>query len=502
MSENNNQNTSPEVEIQELDLNEMLKIRREKLAALQQAGKDPFLHVKYEVNVTSAEIHENFEKFEGKEVSLGGRMMTKRLMGKASFCDLQDREGRIQVYLRKNDLGDEGYDEFKNFDIGDIIGVKGVVFKTQKDEISIRAAEIVLLAKSLQMLPEKWHGLKDQELRYRQRYLDLIVNTEVKDAFLKRSAIIKSIRKFLDDRGYIEVETPVLQQIYGGAAARPFVTHHNTLDLTMYMRIALELPLKRLIVGGLEKVYEIGRVFRNEGISIRHNPEFTMLELYEAFTDYHGMMELTENMIKTVCQEILGTTTVKFGDVELDFGKPFERITMVEAVRKYADVDFDGINTLEEAREAAKKHNIPFENRHGKGDILNLFFEEYAEDKLVQPTFLLDHPIEISPLTKKKPDNPEYTERFELFICGREYANAYSELNDPIDQRKRFEHQEELRAAGDAEANMIDEDFILALEYGMPPTGGLGVGIDRLVMMLTDSYSIRDVIFFPTMRGQ
>ncbi|MCL2873687.1 MAG: lysine--tRNA ligase [Defluviitaleaceae bacterium] len=502
MSDNNDLNIPEEVEIQEQDLNEMLKIRRAKLAALQESGSDPFLHVKYEVSISSAEIHKNFDELEGKEVSLGGRMMTKRLMGKASFCDLQDRDGRIQVYLRKNDLGEEVYEEFKHFDVGDIIGVKGIIFKTQKDEISIRASEIVLLTKSLQMLPEKWHGLKDQELRYRQRYVDLIVNSEVKDTFLKRSLIIKSIRKFLDNRGYIEVETPVLQQIYGGANARPFATHHNTLDIEMFLRIALELPLKRLIVGGLEKVYEIGRVFRNEGMSIKHNPEFTMLELYEAFTDYHGMMELTESMIRTVCQEVLGGTLVKFGDVELEFGKPFERITMVDAVKKYTGVDFNSINTLEEAQEIAKKHEIHFEKRHGKGDILNLFFEEYAEKNLIQPTFLLDHPIEISPLTKKKPDNPEYTERFELFFCGREYANAYSELNDPIDQRKRFEHQEALRAAGDAEANMIDEDFILSLEYGMPPTGGLGIGIDRLVMMLTNSYSIRDVIFFPTMKGQ
>jgi len=497
-----NQEVSINVETEAQDLNEMLKIRRVKLADLQDSGKDPFSHVKYDVNVKSSEIHNNFAELEGKEVSLGGRMMTKRLMGKASFCDLQDLYGRMQIYVRGNDVGSDVYEEFKTFDIGDIIGVRGVVFKTQKEEISIRASEIVLLTKSLQMLPEKWHGLKDQELRYRQRYVDLIVNQDVKDTFIKRSKIIKSIRKFLDERGYIEVETPVLQQVYGGAAARPFVTHHNTLDIEMFLRIALELPLKRLIVGGLEKVYEIGRVFRNEGMSIKHNPEFTMLELYEAFTDYHGMMELTESMIRAVCEEVLGGTLVKFGDVELDFSKPFERITMVDAVKKYAGVDFNEIKTLDEAREAAKKYEVHFEKRHEKGDILNLFFEEYAEKNLVQPTFLLDHPIEISPLTKKKPDNPEYTERFELFFCGREYANAYSELNDPIDQRKRFEHQESLRALGDAEANMIDEDFILSLEYGMPPTGGLGIGIDRLVMMLTNSYSIRDVIFFPTMKGQ
>ena len=421
-------------------------------------------------------------------------------MGKASFCDVLDRDGKIQSYVSKNDIGEESYADFKKFDIGDIVGIKGTVFKTQKEEISIKAHEVTLLSKSLQTLPEKFHGLRDQDLRYRQRYVDLIVNPDVRDTFFKRSAIIKSIRKFLDGRNYLEVETPTLQTIAGGAAARPFITHHNALDIDMYMRIALELPLKRLIVGGLERVYEIGRVFRNEGISIRHNPEFTLIELYEAFTDYKGMMDLIEEMVRTVSKEVTGDTTVTYQGTEIDFGKPFERITMLDAVKKYAGVDFSQVNTLDEARKIAKEHNIEFEDRHQKGDILNLFFEEYVEDKLIQPTFLMDHPVEISPLTKRKPDNPDYTERFELFVVGRELANAYSELNDPIDQRKRFEHQEMLREQGDDEANMIDEDFLLALEYGMPPTGGLGMGIDRLVMLLTDAPSIRDVLFFPTMK--
>nr|WP_058486493.1 lysine--tRNA ligase [Defluviitalea phaphyphila] len=484
----------------EEDINELLKIRREKLNELQEKGKDPFKLVKYDVTHHSNEIHDNFEKMEGQFVSVAGRMMSKRIMGKASFCDIQDREGKIQAYVRKDSIGEENYDEFKRFDIGDIIGVKGEVFKTRKGEISIKVKEVTLLSKSLQILPEKWHGLKDTDLRYRQRYLDLIVNPEVKDTFIKRSAIIKEIRKFLDDRGYLEVETPVLHTIPGGAAARPFITHHNTLDMDMYMRIALELHLKRLIVGGMERVYEIGRVFRNEGMSIRHNPEFTLLELYEAYTDYHGMMDLAENLIRTVAKNVLGTAKVTYGDYEIDLEKPFERLTMLDAVKKYANVDFNEINTLEEAREIAKKHNIEYEEHHQKGDILNLFFEEYAEKNLIQPTFIMDHPVEISPLAKRKPDNPDYTERFELFITAREFANAFSELNDPIDQRSRFEHQEALRAAGDEEANMIDEDFLLALEYGMPPTGGLGIGIDRLVMLLTNSYSIRDVLLFPTMK--
>lgn len=489
------------LETEEQDLNELLRIRREKLSELQEKGKDPFKLVKYDVTHHSADIHNNFEAMEGQIVCVAGRMMSKRIMGKASFCDVQDRQGRIQIYVRKDGIGEEAYEEFKRFDIGDIIGAKGEVFKTKKGEISIKADEVVLLSKSLQILPEKWHGLKDTDLRYRQRYLDLIVNPEVKDTFIKRTAIIKEIRKFLDDREYLEVETPVLHTIPGGAAARPFITHHNTLDIDMYMRIALELHLKRLIVGGMERVYEIGRVFRNEGMSVRHNPEFTLLELYEAYTDYYGMMDLTESLIRTVAKNVLGTTKVTYGEHEIDLEKPFARLTMVEAVKQYANIDFDEIHTLEEARALAKKHHIEFEERHKKGDILNLFFEEYVEKNLIQPTFIMDHPVEISPLAKRKPDNPDYTERFELFITAREFANAFSELNDPIDQRKRFEYQEELRAAGDEEANMIDEDFLTALEYGMPPTGGLGIGIDRLVMLLTNSYSIRDVLLFPTMKS-
>lgn len=484
----------------EKELNELLKVKREKLSAFVEAGKDPFRIVKYPVTNHSKEIKDKFEEFEGKEVSVAGRLISKRVMGKASFCDVLDRDGKIQSYVSKNEIGEEIYADFKKFDIGDIVGIRGTVFKTQKEEISIKAHEVTLLSKSLQTLPEKFHGLKDQDLRYRQRYVDLIVNPDVRETFFKRSAIIKSVRKFLDGRNYLEVETPTLQTIAGGAAARPFITHHNALDIDMYMRIALELPLKRLIVGGLERVYEIGRVFRNEGISVRHNPEFTLIELYEAFTDYKGMMDLIEEMVRTVSKEVTGDTTVTYQGTEIDFGKPFERITMLDAVKKYAGVDFSQINTLEEARKIAKEHNIEFEQRHQKGDILNLFFEEYVEDKLIQPTFLMDHPVEISPLTKRKPDNPDYTERFELFVVGRELANAYSELNDPLDQRKRFEHQEMLRAQGDDEANMIDEDFLLALEYGMPPTGGLGMGIDRLVMLLTDAPSIRDVLFFPTMK--
>lgn len=489
------------LETEEQDLNELLRIRREKLRELQEKGKDPFKLVKYDVTHHSEDIHKNFEAMEGQIVCVAGRMMSKRIMGKASFCDVQDRQGRIQIYVRKDGIGEEAYEEFKRFDIGDIIGAKGEVFKTKKGEISIKAEEVVLLSKSLQILPEKWHGLKDTDLRYRQRYLDLIVNPEVKDTFIKRTAIIKEIRRFLDDKDFLEVETPVLHTIPGGAAARPFITHHNTLDIDMYMRIALELHLKRLIVGGMERVYEIGRVFRNEGMSVRHNPEFTLLELYQAYTDYYGMMDLTENLIRTVAKNVLGTAKVTYGQDEIDLEKPFARLTMVEAVKQYANVDFNEIHTLEEARELAKKHHIEYEERHKKGDILNLFFEEYVEKNLIQPTFIMDHPVEISPLAKRKPDNPDYTERFELFITAREFANAFSELNDPIDQRKRFEYQEELRAAGDEEANMIDEDFLTALEYGMPPTGGLGIGIDRLVMLLTNSYSIRDVLLFPTMKS-
>jgi lysyl-tRNA synthetase class 2 len=437
---------------------------------------------------------------EGKAVNVAGRLMSRRLMGKASFCDVQDRDGRIQIYVKRDLVGEEPYAAFKHFDIGDILGVRGEVFKTHKGEISVRADKIILLSKSLQILPEKFHGLRDQELRYRQRYLDLIVNPEVKESFIKRSLIIKTIRKFLDDRGFLEAETPVLQTIAGGAAARPFVTKHNTLDMEMFLRISLELPLKRLIVGGLERVYELGRVFRNEGMDIDHNPEFTLLELYQAYTDYEGMMELVETMFRELAQVVTGGHIIKYGELELDLSRPFFRITMVEAVKNYSGVDFSTIQTLDEARVLAKEHHVEFSQRHQKGDILNLFFEKFAEGQLIQPTFLTDHPIEISPLTKRKPSNPDYTERFELYIAGREFANAYSELNDPIDQRRRFEHQEKMLAAGDLEANHIDEDFLLSLEYGMPPTGGMGIGLDRLIMLLTNNYSIRDVLLFPTMK--
>ncbi|MCL1862653.1 MAG: lysine--tRNA ligase [Defluviitaleaceae bacterium] len=483
-----------------MDEHEQLRVRREKLEALQTAGLDPFTHVKYSVTAHSAEIHDNFEKYEGKPVGIAGRIMTKRVMGKASFIDIQDRDGRIQSYVARDAIGEEDYSRFKQFDIGDIVGVQGTVFRTQKGEDSVKATEVTLLAKALQPLPEKFHGLRDTDARYRQRYVDLIVNPEVKETFIKRTQIIKEIRAFLDNRGYLEVDTPVLQTIPSGAAARPFETFHNTLDMQMYLRIALELPLKRLIVGGLERVYELSKVFRNEGISIRHNPEFVMLELYEAYTDYHGMMELAESLIKTVCEKINGTAKITYGDFEIDLGKPFLRLTMVDAVKQYAGVDFSDIKTLEAAREVAKTHHVKFEPHHGKGDILSLFFEEFAEKHLIQPTFLLDYPVEISPLTKRIPGNPDYTERFELFIAGREMANAYSELNDPIDQRARFKHQEELRKAGDDEANMTDEDFLTAVEYGMPPTGGMGIGIERLIMLLTNAASIRDVIFFPTMK--
>lgn len=484
----------------EQGLNELLQIRRDKLSELVEKGKNPFEITKYDQSHHSKEILDGFEELEGQQVTIAGRMMTKRVMGKASFCHIQDRDGQIQCYVRKDMLGEDLYGEFKHFDLGDFLGVKGEVFKTQKGEISIKASEVTLLSKSLQILPEKFHGLKDTDTRYRQRYLDLVVNPEVKDAFVKRSAIISAIRKYLDQKDFLEVETPVLHSIPGGAAARPFITHHNTLDMDMYMRIALELHLKRLIVGGFERVYEIGRVFRNEGMSVRHNPEFTLLELYQAFTDYHGMMDLTEELIRYVAQEVLGKTLVTYDGVEIDLGKPFARLSMVDAVKQYANVDFKQLKSVEEAKALAKEHHIEFEEHHKKGDILNLFFEEYVEEHLVQPTFIMDHPVEISPLAKRKPEDEEYTERFELFIVKREHANAFSELNDPIDQRQRFSHQEELRAAGDEEANMIDEDFITALEYGMPPTGGLGIGIDRLVMLLTDSYSIRDVLLFPTDR--
>ncbi len=482
------------------DISELLKVRYEKLSDLQAKGKDPFHVTKYDVTAHSEEITAQFEAFEGKEVSIAGRIMGKRDMGKASFVHLQDQEGRIQSYVRKDELGEEVYAEFKKYDIGDIVGIKGIVFRTQKGEISVRAHEVLLLSKSLKILPEKYHGLKDTEVRYRQRYLDLIVNPEVKDTFMKRSIIIREIRRYLDQKDFLEVETPVLHSIAGGAAARPFVTHHNALDIDMYMRIAPELKLKRLIVGGFEKVYEIGRVFRNEGLSIRHNPEFTLMELYQAYADYEDIMNLTEDLIRHVANTVIGTAVVEYNGDTIDLEKPFTRLTMVDAVKQYAGVDFRAINDVEEARAVAKEHNIAFEERHLRGDILNLFFEHYVEEKLIQPTFITEHPVEISPLSKRKPHDPDYTERFELFIQGREYANAFSELNDPIDQRGRFEHQEALRAAGDDEATEIDEDFLTALEYGLPPTGGLGIGIDRLVMLLTNSYSIRDVLLFPTMK--
>ena len=493
------QNDMP-VEMKQEDLNALLQIRRDKLADLQAQGQDPFQHVKYTVTKHSTEIAENFETLEGQEVSIAGRMMAKRVMGKASFCHIQDRDGRMQSYVQRDVIGDEPYAAFKKFDIGDIIGVRGEVFRTKTGEISVKASEVVLLAKSMQILPEKFHGLKDMELRYRQREVDLIMNPDVKTTFMKRSAVIKSIRSFLDERDYIEVETPVLQTVPGGAAARPFLTHHNTLDLDMHLRISLELPLKRLIIGGLERVYEIGRVFRNEGMSIKHNPEYTLMELYEAFADYHDIMDLTEAMFRRVAMDVNGTLEIDYFDHKIDLSKPFERLTMVDAVKKYANVDFDAIETVEQAQAVAKEHHIKFEKWHKRGDILNLFFDEFAEEHLIQPTFLIDHPIEISPLTKKKQDKPNHVERFELYVVGREFGNAYSELNDPIDQRKRFEYQESLRAAGDDEANMIDEEFMLALEHGMPPTGGLGIGIDRLVMLITGAYSIRDVLFFPTMK--
>ena len=498
MAQNTNENS--ENTMTQEELSELLKVKREKLDKLQSEGKDPFKIVKYPVDTHSTDILNDFEGYEGKTVVVGGRLMAKRVMGKASFCNVQDRNGRIQVYVSKNDIGEESYADFKKYDIGDILGIKGFVFKTKMGEISIHASEVVLLSKSLQILPEKFHGLKDQETRYRQRYVDVIVNPEIKEVFFKRSAVIKAIREILDSKGFLEVDTPTLQTIPGGAAARPFITHHNALDIDMYCRIALELPLKRLIVGGFERVYEIGRVFRNEGIDLRHNPEFTLMELYQAFTDYNGMMDITEELFRGVAQKVNGTTIVNYGGHEIDLGKEFARMTMVDAVKKYSGVDFDAVKDTEEARKIAKEKGVEFEERHVKGDILNLFFEEFVEKNIVEPTFIMDYPVEVSPLTKRKPDKPEYTERFELFILGREYGNAYSELNDPIDQRKRFEHQEAMRAAGDEEANMIDEDFMTALEYGMPPTGGLGVGIDRMVMLMTGQNSIRDVILFPTMR--
>ncbi len=498
---NDNQNNNNNNQQQPVNEKQLLKVRREKLADLQERGKNPFEVTKYDVTNHTQEIKDNYDEFEGKEVSVAGRLMLKRVMGKASFCNIQDREGNIQSYVARDSIGEDDYKDFKKFDIGDIIGIKGEVFKTKTGEISIHASEVKLLTKSLQILPEKHHGLTNTDLRYRQRYLDLIMNAETKDTFIKRSKIISEVRRFLDDKGFMEVETPMLVHNAGGAAARPFETHYNSLDEDVKLRISLELYLKRLIVGGLEKVYEIGRVFRNEGLDTRHNPEFTLMELYQAYTDYNGMMDLTEEMFRYLAEQVCGSTKISYKGQEMDLGKPFERITMVDAVKKYANVDWNEVETLEQAQALAKEHHVEFEPHHKKGDILSLFFEEFVEEHLIQPTFVMDHPIEISPLTKKKPDNPEYVERFEFFMNGWEMANAYSELNDPIDQRERFKAQEELLAAGDEEANTTDEDFLHALEIGMPPTGGIGYGVDRMVMLLTDSEAIRDVLLFPTLKS-
>ena len=493
MGEQKNQKTQ--------DVNQLLKIRRDKLAELQADGKDPFQITKFDVTHHSQEVKDKFEDLEGKSVVLAGRMMSKRVMGKASFCNIQDLQGNIQSYVARDSIGEEEYKAFKKMDIGDIVGLEGEVFKTKTGEISIHASKVTLLSKSLQILPEKFHGLTNTDIRYRQRYVDLIMNADVKDTFIKRSRIISAVRQYLNGQGFLEVETPMLVSNAGGAAARPFETHFNALNEDLKLRISLELYLKRLIVGGMERVYEIGRVFRNEGLDTRHNPEFTLMELYQAYTDYHGMMDLTENMYRYVAQTVLGTTTISYNGIEMDLGKPFERITMVDAVKKYSGVDWNEIKDLEAARAAAREHHIEYEERHKKGDILNLFFEEFVEEHLIQPTFVMDHPVEISPLTKKKPENPEYVERFEFFMNGWEMANAYSELNDPIDQRARFAAQEELFAQGDEEANHTDEDFLNALEIGMPPTGGIGFGIDRMCMLLTDSAAIRDVLLFPTMKS-
>ena len=503
MKENHNVNEEVQeltAEEYEAQLNEQMRIRRDKLASLQSGDSDPYKITTYDITAYSSDIKENFETTEGTDVRIAGRIMTWRDMGKANFIDIADGKGRIQVYVKIDDIGEDNYAQFKSWDIGDIIGIEGKVFRTRRGEISIHSTALKLLSKSLIPLPEKWHGLRDTDTRYRQRYLDLIVNPDVKDAFIKRSQIITEIRNYLNEKAFLEVETPVLHTIAGGATARPFITHHNTLDIDLYLRIALELHLKRLIVGGFDRVYEIGTVFRNEGMDTRHNPEFTLLELYQAYTDYNGMMDLTEDLVRTVAQKVLGTTVIQYGDVEIDLGKPFERISMVEAVKKYADIDFDKINSIDEARELANKHHIEFEQRHKVGDILNLFFEEFAEKNLIQPTFVMNHPVEISPLAKKVPEDPRYTERFELFVVGREHGNAFSELNDPIDQRARFEAQALLKAQGDDEACDVDNDFLTALEYGMPPTGGLGIGVDRLVMLLTNTQSIRDILLFPTMK--
>ena len=486
---------------QEQDINQLRKVRREKLADLQANGKDPYVITKYDVTAHAQEVKDRYAELEGKMVSVAGRVMQKRVMGKASFCNILDQSGNIQSYVARDSIGEEAYKDFKKLDIGDIVGIEGEVFTTKTGEISIHASAVKLLSKSLQILPEKYHGLTNTDMRYRQRYVDLIMNMDARDTFIKRSKILSSIRRYLDNEGFMEVETPMLVQNAGGAAARPFETHFNALNEDLKLRISLELYLKRLIVGGLEKVYEIGRVFRNEGLDTRHNPEFTLMELYQAYTDYNGMMDLTENLYRYVAQDVLGTTTITYNGVEMDLGKPFERITMVDAVKKYAGVDWNEVTTLKQARELAKEHHVEFEERHKKGDILALFFEEFAEEHLIQPTFVTDHPIEISPLTKKKPENPEYVERFEFFMNGWEMANAYSELNDPIDQRERFKAQEELLAQGDEEANTTDEDFLNALEIGMPPTGGIGFGIDRMCMLLTDSAAIRDVLLFPTMKS-
>lgn len=495
MAEQNQQNKK-----EEQDLNQLLKVRREKLAELQENGKDPFQITKFDVTAHSTDVKDNFETMDGKEVTLAGRMMSKRVMGKASFCNIQDLKGNIQSYVARDSIGEESYKEFKKMDIGDVVGIRGTVFKTKTGEISIHAEAVTLLSKSLQILPEKFHGLTNTDMRYRQRYVDLIMNPEVRDTFVKRSRIIKEVRNFLDGRGFMEVETPMLVPNAGGAAARPFTTHYNALDEDVKLRISLELYLKRLIVGGLERVYEIGRVFRNEGVDTRHNPEFTLMELYQAYTDYYGMMELIETMFREVAKKVLGTAKLIYDGVEIDLEKPFERITMVDALKKYKGIDFTQIKTDEEAKALADQYHIEYEARHKKGDILSMLFEEFVEEHLVQPTFILDHPIEISPLTKKKPENPDYTERFELFITKREMANAYSELNDPLDQIERFKAQEALLAAGDEEANSMDEDFVNALMVGMPPTGGIGIGMDRFIMLLTDSYAIRDVLLFPTMK--